>query len=161
MSNKETNDRNYMHVETISFDPGGTTGVAIKYDTGKIEVRQLGPYKHHETLWRVLEKKNPVGIVYERFVYQRRELSSGVSLNLQACEYIGVIELWASMHGINPVQQGASEVKKFCTEDKMKVWGFDLPHAQRHAKDALRHLVFYETFVGKDKTWLLKLRDQL
>lgn len=149
-----------MSVEIVSLDPGGTTGIAIMEKSGSIRHLQLGPEKHHKALWCLLEELNPSVIVCEQFNYQRRELDKGVSLVLDSRNYIGVAELYDQMgYDVELIMQNASEAKGFCDDRKMKAWGLDLPTKDRHAKDAYRHMIYYDIFRRGNKTWLSRLKS--
>lgn len=147
-----------MGVDIVSLDPGGTTGVAIMDNDGSIRHHQIGPDKHHKTLWLFLINMAPDVLVCEQFNYQRRELDKGVSLVLVSKEYIGIAELYTQTYECQLVMQNASEAKDFCDDRKMEKWGLDLPHKERHAKDAYRHMIYYDIFRRQNKDWLHRLR---
>jgi hypothetical protein len=149
-----------VHTE-MAFDPGGTTGYCIKREATLLGWDQLGPGKHHAALWALLEKEKPDVIIYELFVYQRRELTHGVSLNLDAKEYIGILTLWSELNGAALVGQNVGHVKAFCSDAKLEVLGFDLPHKWRHSKDSIRHYIYYQVHVKKNRALIDQLRGQV
>jgi len=132
-------------VRVIALDPGGTTGVST-YDGDVWGHYQLGPTEHHRELYHALDATEPDVVVYERFQYQRRELTRGVALNLDAVEYIGVVKFWHALHlNVDLVCQTPHQAKKFWDDDKLKTLGLYITGAP-HANDATRHLLYYVTF---------------
>lgn len=149
-----------LTLDIISLDPGGTTGVAFVREDGGINHLQIGPDKHHLTLWVLLVEHSPRVLVCERFNYQRRKLEKGVSLELISREYQGIAELYCQMYPqCELILQNASEAKDFCDDRKMEAWGLDLPHKERHAKDAYRHMIYYDIFRRGNKVWLNRLKS--
>jgi hypothetical protein len=137
----------------LAIDPGGSTGIA-EFDS---ETREWAQYtlkgQHHSSLWAVLEQDAWSVVIYERFLYQRREVGSGVSLVLDSVEYIGVIKLWhqgmGNTQAATLVEQAPSAMQLW-DDRKLKaagLWTTDSPHA----RDATRHLLYYLT-AGKDNT---------
>lgn len=142
----------------IALDPGGTTGVATYVD-GEWEHFQIGPEEHHVQLYTFLGEFKPEVIIYERFMYQRRELTRGVSLNLDAVEYIGIVKLYYLLVDwtIELVCQTPHQAKKFWTDDKLKTVGLYITGAP-HANDATRHLLYYLVVNRGERQWVMKLR---
>lgn len=146
-----------MAVDIVSLDPGGTTGVVVLED-GEMRHHQIGPDKHHKTLWLFLQTVAPSVLVCEQFNYQRRDLDKGVSLVLISKEYIGIAELYCQTFECELVMQNSSEALGFCDDKKMEKWGLELSHKERHAKDAYRHMIYYDIFRRGNKDWLHRLR---
>lgn len=166
-------------VRIDALDPGGTTGVAMFEQEiiqgewiGKptFDFLQLGPQPHHFQLYSFLEIRQTFNyrIVCESF--QNR----GMDKRIEAAEYIGVVRLTEQIR--NHKQQGtytdltefvywqtASVIKGndskkiFWTDDKVKHLGLWVP-GQRHAMDALKHLLHYMTFTLKDERWIRALK---
>jgi hypothetical protein len=146
----------------IALDPGGTTGVATYETEHQIwDHCQIGPAEHHNALWNYLTDTEPDVIIYERFMYQRRELTRGVTLNLDAVEYIGVVKLWYSQHvNVELVCQTPHQAKMFWDDEKLKTVGLYITGAP-HANDATRHLLYYLTFRSGDTErdkWMKRLQ---
>jgi hypothetical protein len=142
-----------------AFDPGGTTGVAMyDQDRKSWERYQLGPYEHHQKLESLLYSYSADVVIYERFMYQRRELDKGVSLRLDSVEYIGIIKLWAAKHPNTSVHcQTPAQAKNLWTDDKLKKVELWIP-GNPHAMDATRHLLYYLVVNQGEKSWIQKLR---
>jgi len=136
------------------------------YDTERDEFRRitLGPGAHHYVLYGLLENHETYpwdAIIYERFMYQRRELTKGVSLNQDALEYIGIIKLvhQLAMSACRPstlIEQTPAMAKNFWTDDKLKK--LDLWSTVTHERDATRHMLYYLTFTLKDQKYLQMLK---
>jgi hypothetical protein len=140
----------------ISFDPGGSTGVA-HYNMTKDEwyTWTLGPNEHRVRLWEDLETYHFGHIVYETFLYQRRSVDKGVSLELISKEYIGIINLYAALYEV-PVHGQSPPQRMFWTDAKLKqlsLWG-----STAHERDAVRHLLYFITFTLKDDRFLQQLK---
>lgn len=146
----------------VSFDPGGTTGVAI-WEDGKWNRCSLGPKEHHYELWQFLIRHGDADTwVYETFNYQRRDITKGVSLELISREYIGIIKLaftrCASHWGgkTSELIPQSPPQRMFWTDDKLRE--LDLWVSSEHERDATRHLLYYLTFTCKDDRYLKRLK---
>lgn len=143
----------------IALDPGGTTGVHVWDDlSGKSEIEQLGPEKHHLELHQLLDwhhrqeifnhaKRGLLIIICERYD-NRNKFAVPISR-----EYIGVVELFvqqATEGTVMLVMQAASDIKPpkgWATNEKLKVLKL-LPRghtteALKHAVDGTRHFVYF------------------
>jgi hypothetical protein len=144
-------------VKIISFDPGGTTGVAT-YDSETDEWLHWtwGPHEHHYELDNYLRLYGFHFDVwlYEEFVYQRRDLDKGVSLVLVSLEYIGIIKAchayWATKEP--PVdrmdlRKSLLSYKRLFDDRKLKLcdlWNRPSGAAlTAHERDATRHLLYH------------------
>lgn len=136
-----------------SFDPGGTTGWALMRGDD-ITFGVFEGDMHHVQIWDFLTRQRPTRVIYEKFNYQRRQLEKGVQLNIDARNYIGVIELWCMLY---KVQMYPSELayKKFWDDKKLKTVG--LYSGVTHQRDAVRHLLYWVTFKWKDQEWVRRL----
>jgi len=134
----------------IALDPGITTGVAILDGFREIKTDQV-KYSHRDFV-NYLASLDLTEIVYESFVYQRRN-----KVELYPVEVIGVIKLFATQRDIPLYVQSASQAKNFITDDKIKkmaLW----EKGQVHGMDALRHLLYHQIVVKGDRTWLSVLK---
>ncbi len=148
----------------ISIDPGGTTGVAIcdfsVTERGEWEWMELTG-DHHMELWELLINHDPDVVVYERFNYQRRDITEGVSLVLDSVEYIGIIKLakrrcayWGNTD-FELVEQQPS-VRTWWTNDRLRK--LSLWRSSEHERDATRHLLRYMTHVRGHREFLNLLK---
>jgi hypothetical protein len=137
-----------MKQTIMAFDPGYTTGVA--FYVSKVQVYEV---QGLTDLWDTLHMGGPTRVVYESFLYQRRD-----KVDLRPVEGIGVIRLYCQLNGIIPVAQTPATGKRFWTDKKIKqldLWKPGLPHAM----DALRHLLYYMSFGLKDHRWIEQLQN--
>lgn len=134
----------------IALDPGITTGIATLIGTDIIITKQLGP--SHAGSYEFLQKASPKEVVYESFIYQRRN-----KVELYPVEVIGVIKLYGEIYDIPLFVQSASQAKGFITDDKIKKMGLWV-RGQKHGMDALRHLLYHLIVTKGDKTWLDPLK---
>lgn len=139
-----------MHV--IALDPGITTGVALYTDWPNKYVKTDQLKEFHEGFFNYLVRNKPTEIVYESFIYQRRN-----KVELYPVEVIGVIKLYAQTYNIPLFVQSASQAKGFMTDDKIKKMGLWV-RGQKHGMDALRHLLYHLIITKGDKSWLDPLK---
>lgn len=141
-------------MKIISFDPGGTTGVAA-YDSQskKFDGLQLGNIEHHEELYILLETVRPTEIVYERFVHRM----SGAASNLIPMEYIGVIKLYAQQNDLVITPQMAGPPKNLWKRANIVKLGLWVT-GRDHQMDALRHLLYYMAVTLNNKELLIQGR---
>lgn len=143
----------------MALDPGGTTGIATSRFIGdSIEnpnivdlnytTYDMGPMKHHMTLWDYIASFNPDTIICESFDFRQNYGREGErnKVELISREYIGVAELYCQMTKTKLVMQSASMGKNFVPDDKLDKTGILVTpsHPNRHKNDALRHLVRYQ-----------------
>ena len=151
-----------MTERVIALDPGGTTGWAMWQDTkfpGTFEGRdekvwehftcgQIGPEEHHEELYELLERMqtHKFIVICESFEFRQSDNHREGTV-LISREYIGVAKLFTKRRGglnlqVHYVSQSPSQAKGFVSDEKLKAMGLYVP-GQRHARDALKHLVYY------------------
>ena len=139
-----------MHV--IALDPGITTGVALYTNWPKKYIKTDQLKLPHEGFFDYLVQNKPTEIVYESFIYQRRN-----KVVLYPVEVIGVIKLYAQTYDIPLYVQSASQAKGFITDEKIKALGL-WTKGYPHGMDALRHLLYHEIVTKGETRWLDKLR---
>ena len=137
-----------MTEKIMAFDPGFTTGVAVQ-EGDSLTLMQV---KGLKTVWDVLYTGVPDMIVYESFLYQRRD-----KVDLRPVEAIGVIKLYSELQKIPILSQTPAQGKRFWTDKKIKQLDLWEP-GQPHAMDALRHLLYFRAFKLNDKTLLERLK---
>lgn len=136
----------------LALDPGGTTGLAWMHGTnGAVRTMQMGPDEHHEELWNFMRVYTPTAIVCESFTY-RNGLAKA---DLIPCEYIGLVKLYAEKYCVPLYMQTPSMAKKFFSDDKLKAADLWITGKQ-HARDAVRHLMYYVTFTLKSERFLAR-----
>ena len=156
-SNRSIRDKGrcQMAVYCVALDPGGTTGVClIRDDPWFFELLQLGPEPHYLPLLNLLALWKPELIIAESF--QNRGQDSAI---LASCEYLGVVKVYVQLAGCKLVLQPAASGKQFWDDTKLRNYGLWAP-GMRHARDAVRHYLYYRTFTIGDKS-LLKGRQHV
>ena len=137
----------------LALDPGITTGAAMHFGIDQITTQQtMLPHIH---FYEWLKQTDPTVIVYETFLYQRRD-----KVELYPVEVIGVIKLFAEQRGIPLYGQSPSQAKGFMDDDKLKGMGLWKP-GQKHGMDALRHLMYYLVVTKGEAKWLSPLNPDL
>ena len=136
----------------IALDPGVTTGWSFYNNT---RVLQSGEFKGtHMEFFQLLEQWDPHTIVYERFLYQRRD-----KVVLYPVEVIGVVKLYTEVHDLLLFEQTPSQAKNLWTDGKLKKLGLWIP-GRGHAMDATRHLLYHLVVTKGDRSWLEPLRPK-
>jgi len=140
----------------ISFDPGGTTGIAFfDSDLDLIESWQSGNVEHHAWYEAVVHENKPDIVVCENFEWRAHH---GRKVELISREYIGVLKLLSILLGFKLELQSPATGKAFWTDDKIKrlsLWSTGSPHAN----DAVRHLLTYITMTMNDYRYIERLRN--
>src|SRR5262252_1214169 len=149
----------------IALDPGGTTGVAIFQNQPISEgwnidslfnLVQLAEKEHHKKLWQLLTGQDPDVVVCERFDSPMPVLGGPGSVNIDAREYIGVTKLYCYLTGKPCVMQTRAS-RNLWTPDKLRKLGLWIPE-QKHAMDALRHLLYFLNQEGMAGPFLQRIR---
>jgi hypothetical protein len=138
----------------VGLDPGTTTGY-VSSNVRTFVTGQMGPQEHHVELMQLLVNHEPDVVVCEAFTF--RPNPGRRSVVLDSKEYIGVAKLYCHANEISYAEQQPNQGKGFWTDDKIKKVGLWEP-GQRHAMDALRHVLYYITFSMNDHKWIRKLR---
>jgi len=135
-------------MKVLGVDPGETTGVAF------FQGVQLGAYGQLATklfptapviLCDFIRKMAPDIVVIEDYRVYKWKTDSHAWAALHTPKMIGVVEYYCHINGIPLVLQSAQVGKGFCTDERLKEWGF-YQTSQRHANDAIRHACQYLMF---------------
>jgi len=163
----------------IAVDPGPGCGIAtyhpwpaipgMNFDTETLELEDDGHLWLNTRLRQILNElctptDDPIAgeahavgdviMVCEKFEFRKDDADQRDKIDFKAGEYVGVAVLTAMMQNISYHLQGASEVKKFWTDNKLRKLELWDSGQSRHERDALRHLLKYMTF-GLQQQWLL------
>ena len=138
----------------VSFDPGKTTGYAVLdtnqmneeriFDYGEIDTRDGKGLVHIE---KKLFGLRPGHVMTESFTHRHQ-----TGNDYTAVEVIGVIRK-ACFEKKIPFLLQSPGLKKFWDNDKLKAIDLYIPAAP-HCNDALRHLLYWETFINKNQYWI-------
>lgn len=150
----------------LAIDSGPSTGYAF-YETSPPKVKDVGILhlpkgQEHLPLYEFLETYPFDVLIAERFEFRKDERNRA-KIDYMAPQLEGVCRLWAQQNpGVKFVPQGASLIGKtaFWSDDntKVKKVGLYQASAAPHGMDALRHILYYVSFVLQHDHWLRKLR---
>lgn len=130
----------------VALDPGETTGYA-EFVSGLLV--------YHEEL-KTFDIPTAVGpleviligapaVVVENYQVYKWRMKQHVGDTLHTPRLIGCIETLCALSGIRPTKQLAQNAKKFVTDEKLKAWDMYVK-GKPHARDAIRHGIFYLLF---------------
>ena len=141
----------------VAYDPGKTTGYAILdtleakserlYDYGEIDTSEGRGLDHVERKLRALK---PGQIICESFVHRHV-----TGANYTAVEVIGILRKTAFQLRTPFLLQNAA-VKQFWDNNKLKMVEHYVP-GKPHCNDAIRHALYYDSFILKHQYWLTYL----
>lgn len=133
----------------LAFDPGETTGWAhflngTLHKAGEEPVPVEGEVLHGEGIGALMELYQPDTVVIEDYKIYASKAKPHTWNALYTPKLIGFIQAHAKRYTSDIVMQMASS-KQFCTNDKLKAWGF-YPKGNPHAADAVRHGCYFLLF---------------
>jgi hypothetical protein len=135
-------------IRVLALDPGETTGYAIFRGVELLEVGQLKTTMMPLAAVRISEfltEVFPDKLVIEDYRVYKWKTDSHAWAELHTPRLIGAVEYIAHTRSLPMVKQSAQVGKGFCTDDRLKEWGFYKP-ALRHGNDATRHACQYLMF---------------
>lgn len=132
----------------IALDPGETTGYAEFRNGELVKVSQLitkTVKQFTEVLSVILSREDyPDMIVYEDYRIYSWKSEHHAWQALHTPQAIGALKALATLKCIPLYTNLAQQPKAFCTDDKLKMWGYY--STQRHGRDAVRHGTYYLLF---------------
>lgn len=141
----------------LVFDPGGTTGWAyFKHQElekcGQLNTKDLQNIAKdiYGTVAYYTDDPDESLVLYENYRVYGHKQKQHVGSELHTAKVIGIIESVCQLLGVKTHNQMASLVKPFCTDQKLREWGW-YQTTQKHANDAIRHGSYYLLFGGKLK----------
>lgn len=141
-------DRSPAPESILCFDPGHTTGWAVFKDStlansGQINTRDDTKAPH--LINELFQQHQPDIVICEDYrVYGWRQ-EHHVGSDMLTTRIIGMVETCAAFMYVPIIKYMAVEAKRFCTDKKLKEWGFYVK-SQKHARDAIRHGCYYLVF---------------
>jgi hypothetical protein len=129
----------------LALDPGETVGWAV------FEMGQLTKCGHAAgdatTIEDLVAREQPSVVVMEEYrIYPWRLKQHSLS-NVPTLRLIGALQYILQTKGIPYHMQTAQQAKGFATDQRLKQWGM-YPQKLRHARDAVRHAVYYLLFTA-------------
>ena len=143
--------------QLLALDPGETTGWAffsagVLTSSGQLATRtiaesilEVDKLIKHLFAWHSTAPAPARMIVFEDYKIYAWKTDQHTWASLHTPQLLGVIETLALVLGIETRRQMAMHPKQFCTDDKLKMWGYYVK-GQRHARDAIRHGCYYLLF---------------
>lgn len=137
----------------VAFDPGETTGYCVFIEgvlhvAGQLntETVKLGVPVIQKTLQTYKQFNDiPAMVVFEDYRIYSWKTDQHTWAALHTPQMLGVIEALCYVEGLETRRQMAQQPKQFCTDDKLKLWGY-YRKGERHARDAIRHATYYLLF---------------
>lgn len=139
----------------LSLDPGETTGCCLfcadqdeailayanQIKTWPLEVGVLN-------LAKLIEELKPAKIVFESYQVYEWKADDHSWSQIPTVQIIGCIKTLCIQLNIPYTTQTAQVAKGFCSDAKLKEWGF-YQIGLKHARDAIRHGCYYLLFGNK------------
>ncbi len=137
----------YVPKSLVAFDPGGTTGFS-RFGDGKLTHRgQITAY-NYLAVEQVIDLHQPQVVVVEEYVLYPWARKQQTWSDFPESRMIGAIELMCLKRKIRLVMQTPADAKNWCTDAKLKSWGYF--HAtMQHANDSVRHGTYWLLYRGK------------
>jgi hypothetical protein len=138
----------------LALDPGETTGYSVFHAASEtIEMVASGqvktwPMKNCVTELANLLNQKPTLVVHEVYSIYEWKTDTHAWSDVPTLRVIGSLETLCIQAGIPYISQTAQVAKGFCTDEKLKAWGF-YQQGQKHARDAIRHGLYFLLFGTK------------
>lgn len=137
----------------LCLDPGKTTGWCLFVDGklqswGQVEDCYDDNNINIQGMMDLLQAVKPTFICYEDYKVYSHKLDRHAFSPVMTVRLIGMIETYCQMNNIPTHKQMATTAKTFCTDEKMRSWGF-WQEGMRHARDAIRHGCYFLLFYKK------------
>ncbi len=139
-----------MDQMVLAFDPGHTTGWAffehdiLQVEHGEIDTSDMVTAVKEIDL--LIGMYHPTVVVMEDYRVYRWRAKHHVGSELLTVQVIGCIQTIAIQEQVeNIIKQPAHIAKGFCTDSKLKEWGFH-HKGEKHGMDAIRHGCYYLLF---------------
>lgn len=152
LAKRQEHEAHIVDASILVFDPGHTTGWATFHGTvltnsGQIDTDEIG--KVITNAGPLFQTYAPKIVVMEDYRVYSWKQKQHVGSEMLTTRVIGALEILAIQSLVPTMKkQPASVAKGFCTDDKLKEWGYYKP-GERHARDAIRHGCYYILFGGK------------
>jgi hypothetical protein len=136
----------------LALDPGETTGWCYFLGASLMEKGEIGPCETVEgaalLIEELFDRIKPHCVVGEGYRVYAWKARSHTHSDLFTPRLIGAISLLCAQKQIKRFEQTAHQAKSFVSDDKLKEWNFYRKgeSKQKHARDAVRHAVYYLLF---------------
>lgn len=139
----------------LALDPGHTTGWCFFEGADLLYAGQIPTKEPEDATKNILDlyvRWQPDIVVLEDYRVYKWRAKHHAGSDLVTSRVIGCIETLAIMYAtqyqrpsITVIKQPAQVAKGFCTDSKMKDWGF-FQTGLKHASDAIRHACYFQLF---------------
>lgn len=131
----------------LALDPGHTTGWSL-FENGVLT--QSGQAATEANGWEeiagLFEWIAPDMVIYENYRVYEHKLSRHANSEVYTLRLIGVIEFLCDIiHKIPKYNQMALQHKGFCSDEKLKAWGY-YTSGHKHARDSIRAGTYFLLF---------------
>lgn len=126
----------------LAVDPGETTGWALFVDGRFVKWGQLDTASNLQRASKLILATRPDRVVIERFALYGWKRKQQTGSTFPTVEAIGVLKATAQGKSIPVTLQSAAQAKRLITDKRLKDLRLWLP-GQRHARDAMRHALYY------------------
>lgn len=138
----------------LCLDPGETTGYAIFQQQSLVRQGQIRTVTDDKIVWdeiyALIAGDHFDQIVCEDYRIYEHKLSRHAFSPVLTLRLIGGIDLMSKINGIDIHYQMATQAKGFCTDERLKEWGF-WQDGMKHARDAIRHGCYFMLFYKRGK----------
>lgn len=138
-----------VNATVLCFDPGHTTGWAVFKGATLADSGEIGTHSIEEVLenaYPLIDEHEPWVVVMEDYRVYKWRKDHHVGSEMLTTRVIGALEMLCLQLQVNDIiKQPAHIAKGFCTDKKLKEWGF-YQTGMRHARDAIRHGCYYTLF---------------
>lgn len=140
----------------MAFDPGETVGWALFDGPELIDCGQ-----HRTTEWTrdqiiglrdLIRSTAPHQVVFESYRVYGWKTDSHANNEMHTSQIIGILRETCLEWDVPYAMQSAQIAKQFVTDDKLKAWNL-WQTGQKHARDAIRHAVYWQIFGSSQKLW--------
>lgn len=127
----------------LALDPGETTGWALFVGHRLVKA---GEFKVTSSLLfdHLLLHEKPQQLVIENYKVYAHRAAQHIGSEVPTIQYIGMLKYLAAVYDIPLTLQMAFQAKKFVTDNRLVDLG--LWHTSKHARDAIRHGVYWILF---------------
>ena len=142
----------------ISIDPGETTGWSYWSHNKRMDAGQSTFEEFCEELEESIEQDGITLIVYEDYKLRASSAKAMIGNGFPAVQVIGVVKWLANKYDVELVVQTPAQ-KEFFTDERLKLLGL-YDRGQQHARDSVRHALYYQFFTGKTRDLKELTRDE-
>ena len=133
----------------LTLDPGETTGYAL-WDMKEGTLLKSGQIRTWpEVEWLSFQSQFnnflPTIVVFESYQVYEWKTEDHTWSQIPTVQTIGMLKFLCLQHSIPFYSQTAQIAKGFCSDEKLEQWGF-WKKGERHARDAIRHGVYFLLF---------------